>query len=300
MSPPYIAHVTDPPFASVVIPTCNRPELLSACLEKLARAIDAAGRPGIEFIVSDDSSDARTLELIHSRYPWARWVRGPRRGPAANRNTGVAAANGSWVIFTDDDCLPDSLWLQAYVDAMERNPSCKVFEGKTVADRERRSLDEESPVNETGGYLWSCNMAIRRDLFERMGGFCETFPYAAMEDVDLRLRLQDRGERFPFVPGAVVCHPLRAAKGLRFSVKIGKSYLHLLDRHPALLGNRPWRTFVLTYARRSKRLLHDAAVCRGRGLVHAAASLAVDVYFDVAARLRSAAKRPPRRLHPAA
>ncbi|HTY49095.1 MAG TPA: glycosyltransferase family A protein, partial [Steroidobacteraceae bacterium] len=164
---------------SIVIPTCNRPEMLGECLRRVAAAIDAAGRPQVEVIVSDDSRDERTRDYVASGHPWVRWVRGPRRGPAANRNTGVAAASGAWIIFTDDDCLPEPRWLRAYLQAMQADPASNVFEGRTVADRPRRRLDEESPVNETGGYLWSCNMAIRRELFEHMGGFCESFPYAA-------------------------------------------------------------------------------------------------------------------------
>lgn len=292
--------MTDRPLISVVIPTCNRPELLAACLDRVAQAIAASGEPHVEVVVSDDSSDARTLELVASRYPWVRWVRGPRRGPAVNRNTGVSAAAGSWIIFTDDDCLPERLWLRAYLDALAADPACSVLEGKTVADRERRRLDEESPYNGTGGYLWSCNFAIRRELFDRMGGFCESFPYAAMEDVDLRLRLEEQGERFPFVPAAVVCHPFRAAKGLRFAVKIGRSYLHLAARHPALLGRSPWIAFALTCARRSKQLFRDAMQCRGRGLAHAAACLVVLLYFEAVARIRQVGKPSRRRLQTAA
>jgi GT2 family glycosyltransferase len=201
------------PLASVVIPTCNRPEMLKDCLELVARAVTAAGAR-IEVIVTDDSADSRSHELLLANYPWARWVRGPRRGPAANRNAGAAAAAGAWIIFTDDDCLADPRWLRAYLDALDANPTSNVFEGKTVADRELRRLDEESPLNETGGYLWSCNMAIRRELFDRLGGFCESFPYATMEDVDLRLRLQEQGETFPFVPDAVIATPFGPPRAL--------------------------------------------------------------------------------------
>src|SRR5262249_26905862 len=151
--------------------------------------------------------------LVAERYGWARWNKGPCRGPAANRNSGVQASTGRWIFFLDDDCIPDPMWLRAYFDAIARSPECRVFEGKTVADRERRRMDDESPLNTHGGYLWSCNMAIDREVFARFGGFCESFPYAAMEDVDLRLRLEADRERFEFVDGAEVCHPYRQAKG---------------------------------------------------------------------------------------
>jgi GT2 family glycosyltransferase len=273
--------------------------MLGECLRLVEKAVAQAGAAPIEVIVTDDSQDARTREVVGSTYPWVRWVRGPRRGPAANRNAGVAAASGSWVIFTDDDCLPEPLWLREYLGAMRAHPSCNVFEGRTVADRERRRLDEESPTNMTGGYLWSCNMAIRRKLFDSMGGFCESFPHAAMEDVDLRLRLEAQHEAFPFVFGATVCHPLRSGKGVRFTVKAGRSYLHLVARHPVLLGRRPWLSFAFNCARRIRQLLREAAQCRGRGLAQAIACLAVAVYFEAAARIRGT-RSANQKLQPAA
>jgi GT2 family glycosyltransferase len=278
------------PVLSVVVPTCNRPELLHLCLEAVTRSIVVAGVPQVEIIVTDDSGDDRTRDLIASTYPQTRWVRGPRRGPAANRNAGTAAARGCWILFTDDDCLPAPGWLQAYLGAMQANPQCNVFEGKTIADRNRHRLDEDSPVNETGGYLWSCNVAIRRELFEQLGGFCESFPYAAMEDVDLRLRLLERNEKFPFVADAVICHPYRSSKGVGFAVKTGRSYLHLIGRHPSLLGVAPWRTCALTCARRVKQFLVDGVRHRFRGGAYAVACLFVVIYFEIAARLRREAK----------
>ena len=285
--------MTAQPSLSIVIPTCNRPEMLSECLSRVAAAIQAAGSPPAEVIVSDDSADDRTRNYVALHHPGVHWVRGPRRGPAANRNVGVAAATGDWIVFTDDDCLPETGWIGAFVAALAVYPGFNVLEGKTVADRARVRLNEESPVNETGGYLWSCNMVIRRELFLRLGGFCESFPYAANEDVDLRLRLLEAGENFPFVDGAVVCHPLRDSKGIGFAVKAGKSYLHLVDRHPALLGSWPWVTFVLNSLRRLKQLLRDAARCQGRGLPHAVGCLGVALYFEAVARVRRRSQQPP-------
>ncbi len=242
-------------------------------------------RGDVEIVVTDDSSDDATRQLVAAHYPWARWTRGPRRGPAANRNHGVRETQGAWIVFTDDDCLPAPGWLAALFARMANAPGCNVLEGKTVADRQRRRLDEESPVNPRGGGLWSCNMAVRRTLFEHVGGFCETFPYAAMEDVDLRLRLLAGGERLEFVADAVVCHPYRAAKGLRFAGRAGESFVHLVARHPHLLGARPWWTLVANLLRRAKALLEEAVRCRFRGFGYAVGSLGVAAYFEVIARL---------------
>jgi GT2 family glycosyltransferase len=279
-------------FASLIIPTCNRPDLLRTCLDAVAVAVGKAQAP-LEVIVTDDSKDDASERLMVD-YAWAHWIRGPRRGPAANRNNGARMASGRWLFFTDDDCIPDEGWLRAFLDRIASAPDCRVFEGKTVADRERRRMDEESPVNLAGGYLWSCNMAIRRELFDELGGFCESFPYPAMEDVDMRMRLTARGERFPFVDNAVVCHPYRAAKGIKFTVRIGASYLHLAERNPQMLGTALWRTMALTVLRRSWALAKDAVHYRFRGFGYAAAWVSVGCYFDAVARLRAARRGAPR------
>lgn len=280
------AESTPTTLLSIVIPTFNRPDLLRRCLDAVAIAIANAPKCRVEAIVTDDSGNDETRELIGLHYGWVRWARGPRRGPAANRNAGVSLSRGDWILFTDDDCIPSPQWVAAYQSAMESNRQSSVFEGKTIADRERRRFDEESPINCTGGYLWSCNVAIRRSLFDRLGGFCDTFPFAAMEDVDLRLRLIERGEKFPFVADAVVCHPFRATKGVGFAMRAARSYLHLVSRHPDLLGASPWRTCAALCARRTKHLLRDAVRYRFRGFSYAVSWLAISIYFEIAARAR--------------
>ncbi|HVU32060.1 MAG TPA: glycosyltransferase [Opitutaceae bacterium] len=192
-----------------MIPTCNRPDSLAACLERLAPGSQILPAAEYEVIVADDGSES-VQDLLRRRFPWARWVAGPRRGPAANRNRGTAAAQGEWIAFTDDDCVPDRGWLAGYATVMASGgKSLPVLEGRTYVDRPRSHPFEFSPVNESGGHLWSCNFAIRRDLFLALAGFDERFPYSAMEDMELRVRLAERGIEPRFVPGAAVLHPWR-------------------------------------------------------------------------------------------
>jgi GT2 family glycosyltransferase len=280
---------------SIVIPTCNRVDQLPRCLDAIAAALEQVDPALFEIVVADDSRGDETQRLIAERYPTVQWIGGPRRGPAANRNVGVARTQGRWIIFTDDDCVPEVGWLREYVRAFERQPDSHVFEGKTVADRQRLRFDEDSPVNTDGGYLWSCNMAIQRGLFDRLGGFCESFPYPAMEDVDFRLRLNECGERFPFVPDAVVCHPFRPTKGISFVVKSGESYLHLVTRHPYLVRDRRWIDFALNSARRARIVLHAGYAYRLRGFPYGLLWLAILTYFDFRSRIQPLSSSPEAR-----
>jgi GT2 family glycosyltransferase len=192
---------------SVVIPTCHRNDLLAKCLDCLAPGEQTLSQRDYEVIVTDDGSSTTAEAMIRERYPWACWVSGPRKGPAANRNNGARYASGEWLAFTDDDCLPKPFWLEAYGSAIK--PSTRVYEGRTVCETGIRSPLETAPLNSGGGYLWSCNMLIERELFNSLEGFDESFPAPCCEDVEFRERLKGKGHKFLFVPNAVVDHPPR-------------------------------------------------------------------------------------------
>jgi GT2 family glycosyltransferase len=186
-----------------------------------------------EVIVTDDSKENLARRLIEERYNWVRWIEGPKRGPAANRNNGAKQAKGEWLVFMDDDCLPATNILSAYQQALASYKEIKVFEGSIKADREQQSFIEECPLNHQGGYLWACNFMIDKKLFETLNGFDERFPYAAMEDVDLHYRLKKKGIKCFFLEDAIVIHPWRVQKNLYSLTKVRfKSTLYFLEKHP--------------------------------------------------------------------
>jgi GT2 family glycosyltransferase len=198
------------PVISVVLPTYHRNDLLSLCLDRLAPVVQSYPIEKYEVIVTDDGKETTAEKLIAERYPWAIWVPGPQRGPGANRNQGVRKAQGKWIAFVDDDCLPEPEWLARYDNALE--PIVKVYEGCTTCIAPIRPLIEEAPVNLTGGNLWSCNMMIDRETFLETGGFDEAFPYPFQEDADFRERIRARDLIIKFVSDAVVDHPPRPRK----------------------------------------------------------------------------------------
>lgn len=255
---------------SIIVPTCHRNDLLAQCLECIAPGAQTQPPEDYEVIVTDDGVRSTAEGLIREKFSWARWFLGPRLGPAANRNSGASYARGEWLAFLDDDCLPDPGWLRALINAVAEDPGCSVFEGRTYPDRERASLAEVAPVNETGGYLWSCNFAIRRTVFYKVGGFDERYPYAAMEDVDLRKRLQKQRHTFQFVSGASVCHPWRSAGGWSKLRQYERSVGIFLSLHPEQIANFG----VLYYLRMNigsivKETLPGAWSYRGAGLLNA-------------------------------
>lgn len=222
------------PRFSVVIPTCRRNDALARCLERLENGRQDFTAQPYEVIVSDDGpDDGNAREMIQARFPGVRWVAGPRRGPAANRNRGASEAQGTWLVFTDDDCLPSTAWLTAFARRLEGpgGDKLRVLEGLTTAgEGPPMGPRYTAPVNEYGGLLWSCNFAIERGFFFELGGFDERFPFPHLEDVDLRLRLDDRHEPYPFVPEALVEHPPRPEGSARSWARSRESAFYLAQK----------------------------------------------------------------------
>jgi GT2 family glycosyltransferase len=218
-------------FISVVIPTYN---LLEDCIKNLDPAVQNPSCT-YEVIVSDDKVPSDAKIMLAEKYPWAIWVEGPHKGVAANRNNGVKHAKGDWIVFIDNDCIPAENLINTYIKAIGDNPEILVYEGRISADREKRHFLEEAPINETGGYFWTCNVMLKKDYFENvLKGFDENF-YMYQEDADIRERIKLDGQPIFFLTGAFVIHPWRLQKQ---PVKMAKlqlvSYQIFCLKHPHL------------------------------------------------------------------
>ncbi len=234
---------------TVVIPTCDRPEELSKCVEALGPGKQSLSFQDYEVIVSDDGKDKNVKENLSKKFDYIRWIPGPMRGPAANRNNGAKYAKGPWLVFADDDCIPDEKWLEAYWGAINRDPETKVYEGRIYSKKRQQYLDESAPLNESGGFLWSCNMAIERIFFKSINGFDERYLYASMEDVDLRERIIESGFEFNFVKEAAVEHPYRRINWY----KSIKPYYKSLNLYLRIHKNKSKKHFGYLHFRRAIR-----------------------------------------------
>lgn len=211
---------------SIIIPTCNRKHLLIDCLVHLEKSIQYAGDLDVEVIVTNDGvlseKDIQELKSLLSCVTIV--VEGPKKGPAANRNNGAKHAKGDWLIFLDDDVVPDQLLLKEYQCGITKYPNAGAFEGAIHPD-DWVLLNQdlaECPVNTTGNCFWSANIMIRREIFEQVGGFDEQFKIAAQEDQDLFIRL-NQVTNIPFIQNAIVVHAVR-----KFNVR--KHFLQLRSR----------------------------------------------------------------------
>ncbi len=172
-------------------------------------------------------------ELTH--LPMIRYmaVSGDNHSPAHARNLGWRSAQGAYIAFTDDDCIPRSDWLRRGVEMLDLG-----YDGVTgqvdmpVSDH---PTDYEANARGlvTSEYV-TANCFYRKAVLEATDGFDEAFQIAWREDTDLFFRLLEREERLIYVPDAVVMHPIRPA---RWGVSLGeqrKNYYNALlyKKHP--------------------------------------------------------------------
>ncbi|MBV9279479.1 MAG: glycosyltransferase [Chloroflexi bacterium] len=191
-------------LVSVVVPTRNRAGLLPDLLAALA----IQTYPAYEVVVVDDASDDRTPDLL------AAWA-GPGRlalrldtpaGSYAARNRGWRAARGGVITFTDDDCLPQPGWLAALAAALRESDAPGV-QGVTLAGPgEITPFTHQIEQRRPGPPYRTCNIAYRRGVLERLGGFDDHLRWYA--DNIFGLRARGLGP-IAFAPEAVVNHPPR-------------------------------------------------------------------------------------------
>ena len=191
---------------SVVIPTYRRATRLHRLLTALEAQI--TGKPDRQVVVVNDGShDDAYAKVVERFQTMIDYVALPQnRGRAAARNAGVRKATGRYLVFTDDDCVPPPHWLDWLVAVLEEYPYAAVVGGPTrLLQSETPSLLEQyattwgfgpKPLFEKGQLYCvpTANVAIRRDWFDKVGGFDERFNGG--EDTNLTLRLIRAGAHF--------------------------------------------------------------------------------------------------------
>lgn len=221
---------------SVVVPTRERPRALERCLA----SVHASRRRPDEIVVVDNAPRSGVARRVVARFPGVSYVAEPRTGSSAARNAGVAAASGRLIAFVDDDETVHPEWLgwlaRGFVDprvalvtglvlpAELETRAQRIFERRYSFIRGylprtfgaafyRRTRGRGVPVWEIGG---SGNLAIRRRVFERLGGFDEDLGAGragGCEELELFYRALAAGWDCRYEPRAVTHHRHRRDRG---------------------------------------------------------------------------------------
>jgi glycosyltransferase involved in cell wall biosynthesis len=186
-----------------------------------------------EVLIVDNNSSDRTREVsehVCSRYPGRfRYLFEPEQGKSYALNAGIGAAQGEIVAFMDDDVVVDEIWLQKLIGAIS-DGECQGAGGRILPDRiltpprwlptEGRyalaplaMFDLGNRAGELAEPPFGTNMAFRKTMFEKYGGFrTDLGPRPGSEirneDTEFGLRLLAAGERLRYEPSAVVYHPI--------------------------------------------------------------------------------------------
>lgn len=180
--------------ATVVVPSYGRPRQLRACLDALVGQSFAGPW---EVVVVDDGSPEPLASLADAFVGRIdlRVIRQDNAGPAAARNRGVREARGTFIAFTDDDCLPEREWLATLVGAARERADALVG-GTTINGLPHELFASTSQLivdlvyehfnadPDNAYFLASNNMLCSREAFLEAGGFDATFPRAGAEDRD--------------------------------------------------------------------------------------------------------------------
>lgn len=209
------------PTLTVVIPTLNRPQAIVDVVEDLCRQ----EYPVFSILVVDSSAELNpALAGLASIEPRLTVLRVPPHGTCFSRNTGVRAATGDIIVFTDDDVrIGDPRFLHAhaqqYTDSTVAGVGGRVHDANRELNRQQTGLvclvtrtgrffpNADSTVRQDINAPRGANMSYRRQTILDLDGFDERFRGNAMrEETDFSLRVVKAGHRIVFEPSAELLH----------------------------------------------------------------------------------------------
>lgn len=253
---------------SVIIPTHNRAVFL-------ARAIDsvlAQTYSNFELIVVDDGSTDETQALLASYGKSLIVLRQENRGPAAARNAGIRAARHPLLAFLDSDDQFTRRKLALQVAAMEARPELLVSHTQETWFRNGRHLNQKKRHAKGSGDIFVRSLELcvvgmstvmaRRELFDRIGLFDESFP--CCEDYELWLRVS---ATYPFL---LVNAPLTVKHGGRPD-QVSVQFMTGMDRFRILAMGKLLSSSPLTpeqFALASAELVRKATIYGNGCLKH--------------------------------
>jgi GT2 family glycosyltransferase len=222
---------------SVIVATYNRSSCLKNLLQSLAQLRAPVGEPW-ELIVVDNKSTDDTADVVRRFAAGApfkvTYIFESCQGLSHARNTGVKAASGEILVFTDDDVTVDPNWLRGFEEAFSRF-DCAGVGGKIVpvwstpkpswlhnGSRPLRygaivSFDQGEEAHPLIKPFVGANMAFKKKAFDTHGKFRTDLGKRGTdamlgEDTELCLRLMHHGQALVYAPGALVYHPVPEGK----------------------------------------------------------------------------------------
>lgn len=233
------------------------------------RSFAATERARARFLVWDNGSTDDTAEVVREKFPDVHVHRSSDNlGVAGGRNAAAALAaelfRPTHLLFLDNDLVVTPGFVDALAQAFVADPTVGQAQAKL------RSLHNKAVINDGGGCdisFWrgrtrpigfnepdrgqydtpkpcvSCGgaMMVRAELFQELGGFDLLFNPFGPEDLDFSLRLQKRGFKAMYIPGAMAYHEVsHTFEAGHYSAKYARvkaqHWIYFLRRHGS-----PWQ-----------------------------------------------------------
>lgn len=276
---------------SIVIPVFNKVEHTQLCTVKLIENTPSK-LFGVVF-VDNASTDGTGAFLGQVKGPVRVITNAENLGFVGACNQGAAASRSKYIVFLNNDTAPQAGWLEALIAPLERDPSVGAAGAKLVYPDGR--LQEAGGLVFQDGSGWNfgrgdpdpfaarynaeaevdyCSgaaLAVRRDVFERLGGFDVRYSPAYYEDTDLCFGVRSLGLRVLYCPRSIVVHfegitaGTSTASGIKRFQPINRAKfvqkwqkaLELQDLPPAVTGRPP-----VSADRRARGLCGGSAAAR--------------------------------------
>ena len=219
------SHSQRPIQTSIIIPVFNKAELTWQCLGSLVREVDFSR---VEIIVVDNASTDNTEAVLARFADYIRVISNERNAGFVDAcNQGAAVARGKYLVFLNNDTtvLPD--WLDSLIETIEADA--------TTGAVGSMFLYPDGSIQEAGGIVWrngeahhygwgaapddrrfnfarevdycsAASLLVKKDIFERLGGFDRRFAPAYYEDIDLCFGVRGLGYKVIYQPASRLVH----------------------------------------------------------------------------------------------
>ena len=233
---------------SVVICTYNRSDVLTICLQTIAKFYPKAFEVDV-IVVNNNSSDDTSTTLLYfsKKYAWLSIIDESQQGLSHARNAGYQSAKQDWILYLDDDSKIDRhLFDRVFIHIKSSTYKCvgglylpwyetkkpKWFHDKWASNQLKYIDVQPLQSNQfaSGGVF-----LVHKDLLEKHDGFNPSFGMHGTrrwygEETELQQRIRKNGDQIAYDPKMIIYHlvpsyKMRVSWQLRSSYHMGKTFL---------------------------------------------------------------------------
>lgn len=224
-------------FVSIIIPTYNAKKYVEKCISSILKNKYS----NYEIIVVDNGSTDSTVDFLEEKYTLFTDKIGfvsldKNYGPAKARNEGVKIAQGKYLGFLDSDTEVEKNWINEALNYFRKDKKIGALQCKLLLIKDKKSYDYAGEYLGNLGFLVpvavygeidhgqydscgkilaakSAGMFIRKDVFDKIGGFDEDY-FIFVEETDLGWRCWLAGYEVIFCPNSIVYHCFSSSKNI--------------------------------------------------------------------------------------